>query len=533
MQKINVLILFVCFLAISDVYAVTGSTRRDSNDFIFIENDQDSDMYIGLATSHFDPRLSGSSNWVKYSRTKQISLGYAGMGVDKYLGSGYLLDIWDENSPIRQPYISQSCWTTSSGCNPATSTPTNAPYHVDNKGFYGLVTTHSHEDYARLSNSFYQYVKAMPVDSTLTRDMNVCYISRSYAFDKTKRCVDQLPDHHVLRTYTLSHTKKAHLKIMKTDAFSDIFIDTNGNPTIAPGSRGCEFLNVSGYDGIACDFIKYDLKIGGPNSYFDDTKFKIVFPDPNFKPDSSSHVKISIKGENWSSSNYSRNVEDMIGHDTFQVFFSNRYLKKVIENSTKDNTLLNNLLYLEFSHDTATKSGYYEVSGSTSINVKPRDYSVSIISTDGSLHPRKEGKVGVDKLDFEYTVMQSAPVRSTTYELELSQDKPGTDSSGHCLFYRPSSNDKSIAISVPAYIKFLQKTGSYFNKKINCDNGVVSLNDIKEDTAVTDGFGLILHSKVHLIFDLKDPSLNKDMSGNEWEGQAIQSGKLTLRAIWN
>ncbi|HIF9482185.1 hypothetical protein IHC92_18970 [Photobacterium damselae subsp. damselae] len=531
MLKIKLFFILLLSLISIHAYAVNGTVRTDANDFIFIENDQDSDMYIGLATSHFDPRLTGSSAWVKYSRSKQISLGYAGMGVDKYLYSGYLLDIWDENSPIRQPYISQSCWTKDSGCNPATSTPTTAPYRVDNKGFYGLVTTHNHEDYARLSNSFYQYVKAMPVDSSLSRDMNVCYIKGSYGFDNTKKCVDQ--PNHVLRTYHLTHTKKAHIKVMKTDAFSDIFIDTNGNPTIAPGSKGCEFLNLSGYDGIACDFVKFDIKAGGPNSYFDDTKFKIVFPDPVFAPDSSSHVKISIKGESWSSSNYSRNVEDMLGHDTFQVFFSNRYLKKVISNSTKDSTLLNNLLYLEFSHDTATKSGYYEVSGSTTINVKPRDYAVSIISTDGLLHPRKEGKVGIDKLNFEYTVMQSAPVRSTSYELELSQDNPGTDSNGNCLFYRKGSHDKSTAVAVPAYIKFLEKSGSYFNKKVNCDNGIVSLNDIKEDTAVSDGFGLILHSKVNLIFDLRDPSLAKDMSGNDWEGNASQSGKVTLRAIWN
>ncbi|HIF9250856.1 TPA: hypothetical protein ACX6SY_000914 [Photobacterium damselae] len=512
---------------------------KKTNKFLFIENNQDNDMFLSPAGVVVDPRFTGANRWVKHNRGHvggQISLGYADMSLNAAITGYEFVDMWNENSPIRKPYDSQRCRVVDPGCNYDTSSPNDRPNRIDSKGFYGLKPSYGWT-HAKLSDSAYQYLRNMTVGDTLSFDMNVCFTNSKY--DPLKeRCIDQKTG--TWYKANVKQTKAAHLKITRTNAISEIMVDSNGNPTIIPGSKGCEVSKVSSRNGVICEFLAYDLNVAD-GSYLYLTQIDTGV-DSRISGIDSLDIQKSVDKSSWSAKNIYIGVNKLTGHDRFYLFLSNRFFKKAIKLGL-DNIDLRDLIYFNFKNTAAAESGYYEVSGTTIINVKPREFSVAIIPSDFTDNPTQEGIVGREKLKFSYDLVKSAPIPSSKFEIKLSQDIPGTDTHGYCLFRPPGDMDLNHAVPVPAYISFNKSAGGKFYELVNCDNGNVDLtkNDIAESRApiitpspdpaqpdTTTNF-----YKLDLLFDLTDPSLKENLGGSEWEGKIQQSGKLELKAIWN
>ncbi|MGS4883165.1 hypothetical protein [Photobacterium damselae] len=416
------------------------------------------------------------------------------------------------------------------------SSPNDRPHRFDAKGFYGLKPSYGWS-HAKLSDSAYQYIKNMEVGDTLSFEMNVCYTSKDYD-PLNERCIDQTSGSWYKSI--VNQTKVAHLNITRTNAISEIMVDSNGNPTIIPGSKGCEAATVGSRNGVICEFLAYDLNVSDA-TYLNNTQVDTGV-DNRISGIDSYDIQKSTDKSKWYPKNTYVGMKKLIGHDRFYLFLSNRFFKKAIMLGF-DNIDLRDLIYFNFKNVTAVESGYYEISGTTIINVKPREFSVAIIPSDFTDNPTQEGIVGREKLKFSYDLVKSAPIPSSKFEIKLSQDIPGTDTNGYCLFRPPGDMDLNHAVPVPAYISFNKSVGGKFYELVNCDNGNVDLtkNDIAESRApiitpspdpaqpdTTTNF-----YKLDLLFDLTDPSLKENLGGSEWEGKIQQSGKLELKAVWN
>ncbi|SUB90740.1 hypothetical protein [Photobacterium damselae] len=540
MRVIKIIIyLFMICISISSFATLKPINHGTKNNkFLFIENNQDNDMFLSPAGAAVDPRFTGANRWVKHKKGAggQISLGYADMTLNLAITGYKFVDMWNENSPIRNPYESQRCRIIDPDCNNDTSTPNDRPHRTDAKGFYGLDPSYGWT-HAKLTDSAYQYLRNMGVGDTLSFEMNVCFTTKDY--DPLKeRCIDQKSGSWYKGT--VNQTKVAHLKITRTNAISEIMVDSNGNPTIIPGSKGCEVATVGSRSGVTCEFLAYDFNVSD-STYLNNTQVDTGVVSRISGIDNYDIQKSTDKSK-WYPKTIYVGMKKLIGHDRFYLFLSNRFFKKAIKLGL-DNIDLRDLIYFNFKNVTAVESGYYEISGTTIINVKPREFSVAIIPSDFSDNPTQEGIVGREKLKFSYDLVKSAPIPSSKFEIKLSQDIPGTDTNGYCLFRPPGDMDLNHAVPVPAYISFNKSAGGKFYELVNCDNGNVDLtkNDIAESRApiitpspdpaqpdTTTNF-----YKLDLLFDLTDPSLKENLGGSEWEGKIQQSGKLELKAVWN
>lgn len=540
---ITLVVIFLIFAIRTNVsYAVVSLTQLSdrSNDFIFIENQEDNNYFV-TPLNILDPRLTGANAWTSLKNTRQNSLAYVNSYTHTSVNANYFLDMWEENSPIAYPYTTHRCIDSYANCNPDTGTSIfSPPPLVDQYGFYG-VRPATGWNHAEISSSFFAYLKSMNVGETLTRTMNYCMTT--YAYDPTRgeRCVEQRTGSGSRRT--VHHTKKAHLILKRTGAVTNLMVDSAGTPVILPGSQGCEIATVTTLSitrtGVVCEFLDYEFN--SLDGTYTSIGIDTVLLNGLTVGDNYDLQKSADKSY-WRRHGSELDLPYLRGNNKVYLFMSNALLKRII-NLNSGEFDVKNLMNFLFYNSTSPESGYYELSGTTEINIQPREFSVSITSSDNISNPYKEGKVGEDILKFNYDIIKSAPIESSSFDITLSQDIPGTGDNGYCLFYPENSTDVNRAVPIPAYISFTQEGGANFRQLVNCDHGEISLQDnniIESQTAIVDpdpsGLGNPLTTQFYnldLEFDLTDESTRRTTDDSYWEGEVHQSGKLTVKAIWN
>ncbi len=89
----------------------------------------------------------------------------------------------------------------------------------------------------------------------------------------------------------------------------------------------------------------------------------------------------------------------------FTFFFHKIFFKQMVKLGISDSNT-NDLFNFRMHNALAPESGWYEFSTSSQLIIKPRDFSVSIISKDYVQNPSRTGKIGRNSpsLDFDYIV---------------------------------------------------------------------------------------------------------------------------------
>lgn len=108
-------------------------------------------------------------------------------------------------------------------------------------------------------------------------------------------------------------------------------------------------------------------------------------------------MQFSLNGSSWkpvSNTAYYYTFNEMKSSDAIYVFFSSNFFKQMVNLGISDiNT--KDLFNFRFQNTTSPESGWYEFSTSNTLIIKPRDFSISIISDEYTSAPSREGMSAV------------------------------------------------------------------------------------------------------------------------------------------
>ncbi|WP_159165064.1 MULTISPECIES: hypothetical protein [Aeromonas] len=503
-----------------------------ATNILFVENNVDTNVFVQPITN-LSPRITGGNSWTSLKGTRQVSLGYGSL-VGAWGIHRYNLDMWDDG-PIRFPYITQRCILGYADCDNE-SHALNRPQVVDEKGFYGLMGAASGWTNAILSPSFYTYLRNMEVGSVLTRTVNACYTRVIYDALAGARCKDQANGYW--RKGEQKHTKVGHLRLSPNNILSELTIDSNGTPVVLPGSHGCETARVNNIDGAICAFVNYELQYNSINlsSARINPKIKTSLLSTRI---SSSDLRFSVNKTSWTNYTSEMTLEALKGYNTIYLFLSPRLLKAMTELDIS-NISTRDLIDFSMRNTLAPESGYYEFGASAEIIIKPRMFSVSILSAEGTASPSREGKIGEDILSFPYNISDSGPSSANILNISVTQDS-GSPYQGHCTFYPTGQTTAENAVPVPTRLRFNSTLyGLAYKHPIRCDSTPVNIRSLQimdsqppfEWTDPNGDTGLSRFYTLTLEFDLTDPMTQRTTTGDMWEGNAQQSGTITIRGIW-
>lgn len=506
--------------------------------YVFVENNSD-DNYFVTPGGALDPRLTGGSRWtgLKYTGTGTIyqqSLGYIDNGYNTILNANWQFDMWLENSPVSNPLSGLRCINWYVGCDMATSL-IQAPA-LDASGFYGATVTSGGTKWMHgmLSDAFYLYLQQMPVGGSFSMTINGCQTSVKYDASSGARCKDQASGSWYTRKVT--HTKGANLRLLNTHSLTEVFINTDGVPTLGEGSSNCHAQTIGPRSGLSCKMVNYALETNGLSN----TSIHVFPAISNSSLVSAVGIydmQFSLNGNTWkpvSGISYYYNFNEMKSSDSIYIFFSNNFFKQMVALGISDiNT--KDLFNFRFQNITSPESGWYEFSTSNSLIIKPRDFSISIISDEYTSAPSREGYVGQGKpsLDFGYIVTTSG--RTAADEVLIKVNGPAQTIGGrsYCIF---SSADNTTKVPFPATLTFTTQSGGNKTYDAGCDDSWRDMTDaLWMSTPWNDASGdpgVMNKTTVRFSIPMNDAISLKTIDDDGWFGEVSASGEIRVQATW-
>jgi Mat/Ecp fimbriae adhesin len=529
-------IFFIIILNLDSALAVPKTVWPDApiRNFLFIENQEDSNLFVG-PTDGLDPRLTGSNVWTSLKHKGQSSLAYVDNGYNTAV-TNRNIDMW-ENGPISRPYVNQRCLYNVAGCDAEASESINKPAVVDNKGFYGLIGAAYGWGHAKLSSNFFDYLRNAPVGSIIEREMNLCVTTVRYDAIAGGRCADQSSGNWYVRK--IRHKKAGHLRFIQTNSVSEVIVDSNGNPFILPGSQGCENYRIGTLDGIVCRFLDYSFNEDGSQTYTEPYMYTNVKHGGLNSAIAAADLQMSANMNTWVNKGVRYNVSNLRGRNSIYIFMSSNFFRQIVRLGLQEQ-LTRNLVSFEMKNGFSPESGYYEFSGTTEIKIKPRQFSVSILSSDGITNPYREGSVGKDILRFFYNIYDSGPSSADILDISISQDA-GSPYQGYCTFHPLSQITPDKAVPVPTKLIFdSTQYGSSSSHPIRCDNTPLDIRSLgiqdsqppQEWLDPNGDKGITRFYSLALEFDLTDPMVQQTITNRIWEGEVHQSGTITIKGTW-
>lgn len=524
-----------------DALAVTKITHGDapSREYVFVENQSDNNFFVTPGRV-LDPRMTGANSWtgLKYGGTGSIyqqGLGYIDDGANRLLIAGNKFDMWLEGFSVSHPMTGLRCINWYKGCNIDTALIT--PESTDDKGFYGVTVTSGGLKWSHgmLSEAFFLFLAQQPVGSSFSMTINSCQTSVNYNASAGERCKDQSTGSWHEKKVT--HEKAAHLRFLNTNALAEVFINSDGIPTLGEGTTNCHIQTVGNVNGVACKMVNYNLATNGlSNSSIH------VFPAvANASLQSlitDQDMQFSLDGNKWKvvngiASYYTFN--ELKSSNSIYIFFSSDFFKSLVKLGLSD-TVTNNLVNFRFHNSLSPESGWYEFSTSNKIIIKPRDFSVSIISDDYSMAPSREGKIGpsAPDLDFGYIVTTSG--KTSADEVLIKVTGPTQLLNGHpyCIF---SSADKQTNVPFPAHLTFTDSHNVENRINIGCDDVWHDMSDaLWMSTPWSDAsgdVGVLDKSTVKFSIEMNDPISRKSTDNRDWYGDVSASGEIHVKATWH
>ncbi len=488
--KPQAIMLLAGWLLAAPAMALTATNDGSgSNTYMFIDNDVDDEYFI--TTSSLSPRFTGANIWTKY-KTNQRSLGY--MGNSGWSYSNRYFDLWIDNSPINQPFLGLRCMSTGANCPASGYIPADV---LDKDGFYHAMSGNSvangYYGAGVLSQSAYEYFRNRPVGTIDSLQLNLCYMDSKadYDFASGVRCKD-LPSGGKWVYYTMNLEKVSHLTLNSTGAMAEVWIASDGTPSVNLGSELCQMGVVGSASGIICKMMSYSFQ--ETKTLTTSLDFRMVIDTTLLgfsllRLTSSTAVMAPAGPISARLAPITRSSNRQGVHLCLSV---QRFFQKALKAGT-DLTNKDELFTFYFDNSVTPQSGYYQFTPSTLINIIPREYGISIIASDGSAHPKASGKIGSETpITFEYKVTTSASRQADSITAQVTGDAINIYGQPYCLF---TSADETLKVPVPAFLEWTSAAGNAVRVRNSCgENPVDMTNAAWVQTAwnanVNDGFFL-------------------------------------------
>lgn len=346
--KPQAIMLLAGWLLAAPAMALTATNDGSgSNTYMFIDNDVDDEYFI--TTSSLSPRFTGANIWTKY-KTNQRSLGYLGNSGWSY--SNRYFDLWIDNSPINQPFLGLRCMSTGANCPASGYIPADV---LDKDGYYHAMSGNSvangYYGAGVLSQSAYEYFRNQPVGTIDSLQLNLCYMDSKadYDFASGVRCKD-LPSGGKWVYYTMNLEKVSHLTLNSTGSMAEVWIASDGTPSVNLGSELCQMGVVGSASGIICKMVSYNFQETKTLTTSLDFRMVIDTAMLGFSP-SSSDVKYSGDGASWTNFGTAITYNKVFkpSGEYVYVFLSNAFFQKALKAGT-DLTNKNELFTFYFDN---------------------------------------------------------------------------------------------------------------------------------------------------------------------------------------
>lgn len=502
-----------------------------TNSYLFIENNVDDERVIMAKAT--DPRFSGANTWTKYS-TNQVSLGY--MGYAGWHSANTRWDYWITDSPISQPFLGIRCFK--GYCDPlgyraAEVITPNGFAHTKAgsngyNGYYGWVT---------FSPEAYEYFREKTVGDSDTFELNLCYVTEANdEYSQGVSCTDM--QHSYWYSASVTSKKIGHLTLNSTGALAEIWVASDGTPSIAPGgSNLCKVSVVDGVTGVVCKMIDYQLK---QTEAIGSLYMQLVIDTAalGFTP-GNDDAMISGDGATWSiyrnyvynNTLYSKLINT--SSDSVYLFLSNDFFKKILT-SGKDTTNKDSLFTFSFNNTSTPESGFYQFTPSSLINIYPKEYGISIVASDGTPHLKESGTIGsTQPIEFEYRVRTSSARQADSVTVQVTGDSTTINSTPYCLF---SSADGTLSVPIPAYLSFTSSIGGdTVTQRNSCAEAPIDITSALWEQTAWDASmdsGYFFTTTVKLLFPMDDIRSQYTVSGEDWMGTVSASGEIKATATW-
>lgn len=528
--KLRQALFLLCSLAhgAGALAATAYNSGSGSNTYLFIENNIDNEYVV--TPGALDPRFSGANVWTKYS-TNQTSLGY--MGYVGWASANTYYDMWIDNSPITEPFQGIRCMSSGTTC-PSVGYIAGAA--TDANGFYhalaGSSVYNGSYGFASFSAAAYQYFREKSVGSSDSFTLNWCFTSTNYDYAAGTRCKD-LTSNATWYYYTLTATKVGHLTLNSTGAMSELWVASDGTPSVNSGSDMCSIATVSGTSGVICKMVSYSLQ--QTQQVTAALYFRMVLDTAalGFTP-AANTVRFSGDGSTWY--NYSANttysnVFTTAGNYVY-VFLSNTFFSNILNNGV---TISNNnsLFTFYFTNALTPESGYYQFTASNSLNVTPKEYGISIVATDGSANPSASGTIGsTSPIEFDYKVTTSASRQADAITAQVTGNSTTINDTPYCLF---TSADGTLNVPIPAYLSYVSAAGATIESRNSCSEAAIDITNANWtqtawNAALDDGY--YFTTTLKLLFPMNDTRSLYTVSGDDWAGTVSASGEVNVTATW-
>ncbi|WP_075180399.1 hypothetical protein [Pantoea sp. 1.19] len=520
--------------------AITKTVHPDAatREFVFVENNADDNFFVTPGGA-LDPRITGSNRWtgLKYSgtgATYQQSLGYLDDGYNTVLSANAQFDMWLEGAPITSPLLGLRCINWYAGCDLTTSLV--VPQTRDASGFYGVTVPAGGVKWMHgmLSDAFYHYLQQMAVGDTLSMQINTCQTRHGYNALRGERCKNQPQGQWTARTVT--HRKAANLKLINTHSLAEVFINSDGVPTLGEGNSSCRPQTIGTLSGLSCKMVSYSLQ----TERLSNTSIH-VFPAITHAGLASAvsmyDMQFSLDGSRWQPVNgsaYYFTFNDMKGKEAIYVFFSSRFFKQMVKQGISDiNT--RDLFNFRFQNTTSPESGWYEFSTSNTLMIKPRQFSISIISDRYAAMPSLRGEVGSGQpaLDFGYIVTTSGKTAADEVMIKVSGPAHRIAGRSYCLF---RSADGASEVPFPATLSYITRRGDTVSWDAGCDDSWRNMTDaLWLNTPWNDlsgERGQLNKTTVHFVIAMADAISLRTITQQNWFGEVSASGEIHVKATW-
>ncbi len=221
----------------------------------------------------------------------------------------------------------------------------------------------------------------------------------------------------------------------------------------------------------------------------------------------------------------------MKSSDSIYVFFSSNFFKQMVNLGISDiNT--KDLFNFRFQNTTSPESGWYEFSTSNTLIIKPRDFSISIISDEYTSAPSREGYVGSGEpaLDFGYIVTTSGKTAADEVLIKVTGPAQVIGGRSYCLF---SSDDGTAKVPFPATLSFITRSGTTQTYDAGCDDSWRDMTDAlwltTPWTDISGEVGQMDKTTVKFSIPMDNAISLRTVDDNGWFGEVSASGEIHVR----